>query len=250
MAYLFLVESMTKRATRFIGAVYLIFFLTSILSDALLKGLVQKDAAATATNILTHEARFRLSIAAGLIETGFYVALVALFYQLFKPVNRTLSLVAAFFGLVGCAIQAGGSAFELLPLVLLRGGQAFAVFKPDELSSLALLFLKLNDQAGSVALVFFAMYCLLIGCLILGSIFLPRFLGMLMVLAGLGWLTFLYAPLADHLSPYIELLGIVAEACLMLWLLVMGVNPKRWQEQAERQRPNQAMQRTAPRPEF
>jgi len=118
-------------------------------------------------------------------------------------------------------------------LLVLRDGQAVAVFRPEQLSSMALLFLKLNDQAGNVALVFFAVYCLLIGCLILASIFLPRFLGALMVLAGLGWLTFLYAPLADHLSPYIELLGIVAEASLMLWLLVMGVNAERWREQAE-----------------
>ena len=112
---------------------------------------------------------------------------------------------------------------------------------------MALLFLKLNDQVGSVALVFFAVYCLLIGCLILGSIFLPRFLGALMVLAGLGWLTFLYAPLAGQLSPYVAPLGVVAEAALMLWLLVMGVNAQRWQEQAQRTRPNQAMKRTATR---
>ena len=237
---------MKKRTARIIGGVYFIFFLTSILSDTLLKGLVQNDAAATATQILAHESWFRLGIATGLVETGFYVALTALLYHLFKPVNRTVSLAAAFFGIVGCAIQAGGSAFQLSSLLMLRGGQAVAGFKPEQLPGLALLFLKLNDQAGSVALVFFAVYCLLIGCLILGSTFLPRFLGALMVLAGLGWLTFLYAPLADQLSPYIEALGIVAEACLMLWLLVMGVNPERWQEQAERQRTDQAIQRTAP----
>lgn len=56
--------------------------------------------------------------------------------------------------------------------------------------------------------------------------------GALMVLAGLGWLTFLYSPLADHLSPYIEVRGIVAEASLMLWLLVVGVKAERWQAQA------------------
>lgn len=218
---------------RIAGVVYFIFFLTSILSASLLKGLVvPNDAAATATHILTHESWFRLGVATGLVETGFYVALTALLYQLFKPVNRTVSLVAAFFGLVGCAIQAGGSAFELVSLLMLRGGQAVAVFKPEQLSAFALLFLKLNDEAGSVALFFFAVYCLLIGCLILGSTFLPRFLGALMVLAGLGWLTFLYAPLADQLSPYIELLGIVAEASLMLWLLVIGANVQRWEEQA------------------
>ena len=191
------------------------------------------DAAATATNILTHKSLFLLGIATGLVETGFYVALTALFYNLFKPVNRRISLVAAFFGLVGCALQASGSVFELYPLAILQGGPSTALFKAEQLPGLALLFLNLNDQTGNVALVFFGVYCLLIGCLILRSIFLPRFLGALMVLAGLGWLTFLYPPLADRLFAYIAVLGIAAEALLMLWLVVRGVNAQRWQEQVE-----------------
>ena len=223
----------TRGYARIIGVVYLLFFVASILSDRLLGGLVvQSDSAATATHILTHESLFRIGVAMGLVDTGLYVALIAIFYDLFRPVNRRLSLVAAFFGLVGCAIQAGGGAFDLFSLVVLRSGQAGGQFNTEELPGLALLFLKLDDEAVNVALVFFAVYCLLIGCLILGATFLPRFLGVLMVLAGLGWLTFLYAPLAHHLSPYIEVLGIVAEASLMFWLLVMGVKAERWQEQA------------------
>jgi hypothetical protein len=95
-----------------------------------------------------------------------------------------------------------------------------------------MLFLKLTHQVGGVALVFFGMYCLLIGFLILRSTFLPHFLGVLMVLAGLGWLIFLYPPLAERLFAYIAIVGIAAEVLLMLWLLVMGVNTDRWQEQA------------------
>lgn len=225
---------MTKRYGRIIGAVYFLFFLTSILSDFFLKRLVvQNDAAATATRILTHEPLFRLGIATGLVETGFYVALTALFYDLFVPVNQRVSLVAAFFGLVGCALQASGTVFQMFSLTVLGGGQSVAQFRAEELPSFALLSLKLNDQAGSVALVFFAVYCLLIGFLILRSTFLPRVLGALMVAAGLGWMTFLYPPLADDLFPYIAVLGIAAEASLMLWLLVMGVNADRWHEQAE-----------------
>ncbi len=162
--------TMTKRKARIIGLVYLLFFLTSILSDWFLKGLIVP-----------------------------------------------------------------GGIFEFFSLVVLRDKQVAMLFNSEQLPGLALLFLKLNDQAVSVALVFFAVYCLLIGCLILRSIFLPRVLGVLMALAGLGWLTFLYSPLADHLSPYIEVLGVVAEALLMLWLLVMGVNTERWQEQAVKQ---------------
>jgi hypothetical protein len=78
------------------------------------------------------------------------------------------------------------------------------------------------------------MYCLLIGYLILRSTFLPWFLGALMIVAGLGWLTFSYEPLADHLSPYVQVVGTGAESLLMLWLLIMGVNADRWREQAAR----------------
>ncbi len=226
---------MTKQKARIIGLVYLLFFLTSILSEACLKGLVVKnDSAATADAIVSHERLFHLGVATGLIETGFYIALIALFYMLFKPVSRSLSLVAAFFGLVGCAIQASGSVFQSFALANLGNGGAVSVFSSDELSGRAvgMLFLKLNDQAGSVALVFFGVYCLLIGWLILRSTFLPRFLGALMVLAGLGWLIFLYPPLAGRLFAYIAIIGITAEALLMLWLLVIGINTDRWREQA------------------
>ena len=134
------------------------------------------------------------------------------------------------------AIQASGSVFQLFSLVVLRTAPGASLLNPEQLPALALLLAKLNYQAVLVALVFFAMYDLLIGYLILRSTFLPRFLGALMVLAGFGWLTFLYEPLADSLSPYVQALGIVAEALLMLWLLVKGVNDERWQQQAEKQR--------------
>jgi hypothetical protein len=229
---------MTKQEARIIGLVYLLFFLTSILSVTFLKGLIVKnDSTATANAIVAHERLFHLGVATGLIGTAFYIALTALFYRLFKPVSRNVSLVAAFFGLVGCAIQASGSVFKLFGLANLGEGGAVSIFSSDELSgrAVATLFLKLNDQAGSVALVFFGAYCLLIGCLILRTIFLPRFLGVLMVLAGLGWLIFLYPPLAERLFAYIAIIGITAEALLMFWLLVMGVNTERWREQAAAQ---------------
>jgi len=224
---------MTKRHARIIGVIYLLSFLASILSDRFLKGLVvEHDAAATASHILTHQSLFRLGVASSLASTAFYLTLVALFYEFFRPVTRRISLLAAFFGLLGCAIQAGGSVFQLFSLVVLRSASGASLLNPEQLPAFALLLTKLNDQAVLVALVFFAMYDLLIGYLVLRSTFLPRFLGALMVFAGLGWLTFLYEPLADHLSPYIQVLGIIAEVLLMLWLLVMGVNAERWREQA------------------
>jgi|SRR5580704_5769376 hypothetical protein len=226
-------EASPRPCARITGIVYLLYFLTAIVGELFLKGIVvDGDATATATNLLAHQSLYRLGLATGLIATALYIAVSALFYSLFKPVNRSLSLLAAFFGLVGCAITTFGSLFQLAPLVLLGGRQYLSVFNLQQLRALALMFLELNDQAANIYLVIFGFYDLLIGYLIFKSIFLPRFLGVLMVLAGLGWLSFLSPPLGNHLSPYNLVLGFLAELSLMLWLLVRGVNVQRWKEQA------------------
>jgi hypothetical protein len=226
-------EASPRPRARTTSVVYLFYFLTAVSSVLFLKGLVVSgDAAATANNILAHQPLFRLGLATGLIATACYVAVTALFYDLFKPVNRSLSLLAAFFSLVGCAILAFASVFQLAPLVVLRGGQYLSVFKEEQLRALASLFLELYGLGVSICFVFFGVYCLLIGYLIFKSSFLPRILGVLMAFAGLGWLTFLFPPLANYLSPYNLVLGFLAELALMLWLLVMGVDVQRWREQA------------------
>ena len=140
----------------------------------------------------------RLGFAAGLIAGACYLAVTLLFYYMFQPVNGSLSLLAALFSLVGCAI----------------GPLSLFVHAASHISPL----------------VFFGFYCLLIGYLIFSSTFLPRILGVLMAFAGLGWLTFLSPPLADHLSPYNLAPGLVGEGALTLWLLVMGVNAPKWEE--------------------
>jgi len=212
---------------------YLLYFLAAVAELIFLKGLVVNgDAASTANNILAHQPLFRLGLATGLIATACYVAVTALFYDLFKPVNRSLSLLAAFFSLVGCAILAFASLFQLAPLVVLGGAQYLSVFKVEQLRALASLFLELYGLTVSICFVFFGVYCVLLGYLIFRSSFLPRILGVLMAFAGLGWLTFLFPPLANQLSPYNLALGFLAELALMLWLLVMGVDVQRWKEQA------------------
>jgi hypothetical protein len=218
---------------RIAGVFYLLVFLLggfALFASGRL--VVSGDAAATATNILAHEPLFRLGWAFNLITTACYIAVTALFYDLFKPVNRSLSLLAAFFSLVGCAIYALSSLFDLAPLVVLGGAQYLSVFKVEQLQALALMFLKLYGQGFNISLVFFGFYCPLIGYLIFRSAFLPRILGVLMAFAGLGYLTFLAPPLANYLSPYILAPGIIGEGALTLWLLVMGVNEQRWKEQA------------------
>src|SRR5277367_4736117 len=132
------------------------------------------------------------------IATVCYLVVTLLFYGLFKPVSGSLSLIAALFSLAGCVVMALGL-FHLASLPI-------------------------------SPLLFFGPYCLLIGYLIFRSTYLPRILGVLMALAGLGWLAFLSPNLAHSLTVCIEGLGIVAEASLMLWLILMGVNVQRWEE--------------------
>ena len=218
---------------RITGAVYALYFVTAISGVLVAKGLVVAgDAAATASNILAHDAAFRLGIAINLVGTALYIAVTALLYDLLKPVNRIIALLAALVSVAGCAIQAIGSLFQVASLSVLEGDRYLSVFSVEQLHALALMFLKLNVQAAYIYLVFFGLFDFLIGYLILRSTFLPRIIGVLMALAGLGWLTFLSPPLALSLSPYNLALGFLAEFALLLWLLIRGVNAQRWAEQA------------------
>jgi hypothetical protein len=233
-----------RARARITGGIYLLFFLTALVGEFFTQqagisglGALPGDATATAINIQAHESFYLLGVALGLISTACYVAVTALFYQLFRPVSRSLAFMAAFFGLVGCAITAFGSLFQLAPLAVLGKNPYLSVFTVKQLQALVLLFLHLNAQVGTIALVFFGLFQILIGYLIFRSTFLPRILGVLMALAGLGWLVFLAPPLAALLLTYLEVLGILAEALLMLWLIVMGVNAERWNLTAQ---PNNA----------
>ena len=171
-------EASPLRKARLAGVFYLLTFVTGMLALVSGSGM----------------------LIANLIATPCYVVVTLLFYGIFRPVNKRLSLLAAFFGLVGCTIGA---------------------LRPFHL-----------DPLHINSLVFFGFYCLLIGYLILRSTFLPRILGVLTAFGGLGWLTFVSVPLAKHLSPYNMLPGILGEGALTLWLLVIGVNDQRWKEQA------------------
>jgi hypothetical protein len=222
---------------RTIGVLYLSYFVMAFFGAFLAKGIVVAgDAAATATNVLAHADSYRSGFAVGLVANAIYIALTALFYRLFEPVNRSLSLLAAFFSLVGCAVQIGGGVLQLAPLVILGEGPWSSAFSAGQLQAATMLALKLYSQAFSIALVLFALYDLLLGYLIFKSTFLPRFLGVLLILAGVGWLTFLWAPLATLLSPYVLPFGALAEIVLMLWLLAKGVNVPAWQESASARR--------------
>jgi|SRR5579863_3589195 len=169
---------------RFIGAIYLSYFLVAILSQVLSQHRL--SAFSNATNALSNV---------------MYLTLAFLFFFLFRPVDKIISLIAAIVSAAGCVIG------------------TIAIFDP--VTSLI------------SPLWFFGPYCLLIGYLIFKSTFLPRILGVLMALAGVGWLIYL-SPLEKYAVVYIEIIGILAEASLMLWLLVKGANKLRWEEALSR----------------
>jgi uncharacterized protein DUF4386 len=141
-------------------------------------------------------------LAANFIATFAYVGVTVLFYQIFKPVNASLSLLAALFSLAGIIVGL--------------------------LTSLNIAAILINPLG------FFGFYCLLIGYLIIKSTFLTRVLGVLMAIGGLSWLTFFSPSLTSQLNPYNLAPGIFGEGVLTLWLLVMGLNEQRWLEQASR----------------
>ncbi|MDE3136299.1 MAG: DUF4386 domain-containing protein [Acidobacteriota bacterium] len=227
-------ESSPRFKARITGVFYLLTMLTGIFAQGFVSEKLVKwsDAGATATNILTHKSLFQLGFTVYLIEMACQIIFTALFYELLKPVSRSISLVAAFLGLAGCTIKTVSRLFYIAPLFVLGGAHYLSVFTAEQLQALSLLFLKVNDQGAAVALAFFGFYALLTGYLIVRSTFLPRILGVWSMLAGLGWMTFLYPPLGYRLFLYLAVFGFLGAAALIFWLLVFGVNEQRWKEQA------------------
>jgi hypothetical protein len=194
--------------------------------------LVAGDAAATAHNILANEALFRAGFASALLAVAFHLAYTVLFYDLFRPVNRSVALLAAFVSVVACALQAFSSLFQLAALLVLTGGDSLSAFTGGQVQTQALLFLQLNGQAFNIYLIFFGFWLIPTGYLIFRSTFFPRIIGVLLALDGVGWATYLWPPLATTLYPVIAVVAAFGEIPLLLWLLVVGVNEQRWKEQA------------------
>ncbi len=228
-------ESTSPRLkARITGVIYLLAMVTGIFAQGFVSGrlVVDGNAAATAANILTHKNLFEWGFTAYLIEMTGQIAMTALFYDLLKPAGKSVSLVAAYLGLAGCVIKTVSRLFYIAPLFVLGGADYLKVFGREQLQALALLFLKVNDRGAGIALAFFGFYAILTGYLIIKSTYLPRILGIVSVIAGAGWLTFLYPPLGYRLFFYIAPFGLLGALGLIVWLLVFGVNEQRWKEKA------------------
>jgi len=227
------------RLARTAGVFYVVTILCGLFAEIFVRGrlIVPNNPSATAQNILASETLFRLGFAADLVGGAAYVVVTLLLYELLKPVNRPVALLAVLLSLVGSAIGAASIVAHIAPLLLLKGATYLTVFNTAQLQAMALFFLKLHQQGLLVALVFFGCYCLLLGWLIFRSTFMPRTVGVLLAISGAALLVnsfalFVAPPIGDAVNTYVLALDGLGEIALTVWLLVMGVNTAKWEAKA------------------
>ena len=229
-----IIETSPRAMGRIAGVFYLAIFVAGEIYSVLIPniGLLNNVGTATIDYIVSHQAAFWAGYSFFLLVVAFRLILMLLFYVMFKPVNKSISLLAVYFNIVATTMQAIMAITLLVPLVLLTGQHSLTAFTPDQVHALALAALQLYNPIYYIALAFFGCYDLLIGYLAFKSTFIPRPIGVLMGIAGLGWLTFFIPPVAAYLLPYNLVASLIGEGSMIIWLLVMGVNSQRWNKQA------------------
>jgi hypothetical protein len=229
------VPQLSPRAlARAAGALYFLTLAGGIFAQGYVSErlVVWNDASATAANILGHAGLFRLGFAVYMVEMACQIAVTALMYELLRPVSRSVSLLATCLSLVGCTIKALSRVFFIAPLFVLGEGDRLRGFGLEQLQALGLLLLRVNDLGAGMALIFFAFAALLRGSLIARSTFLPRVLGAFAMASGLGLLTFLSPSLGHQLFAYTAPIAFLGAVALAAWLLVFGVDERRWWDSA------------------
>lgn len=216
------------------GLMFLLVILAGMIAEMFVSAqlIATNNPTTTAANILANREVFQFGFAVYLIEMAFYIAMTVPFYYLLRPASTGLALLMVLFSLVGCAIKISSRVFFIAPLVVLDEAQFLNGFTAEQIHALNLVLLQVNVQAAGISLVFLGIATVLKGLLIVQSTFLPRILGAVSIVAGLGWVTFIYPPLAAALYPLILAFALLGSAALIGWLLVKGVNVQRWNEQA------------------
>lgn len=224
---MFVMQTKSPRLlARFAG----VFSLLTILGGIVAQGFISErlinfgDAAATANNILVNKGLFQIGFTVYLIEMACQLITIGLLYRLLKPVSRTLALLMLLFELTGMVIKTFARVFYITPLFVLNGPSALSGLDAGQLQSISLTLLKVNDYGAATALAFFGFSTLLDGYLVFRSTYLPRWLGVLGMIAAPGWLAFLYPPLGYSVFMFAALIGLLASAAKIFWLIVFGVD--------------------------
>jgi hypothetical protein len=198
--------------------------------------VVPLDAAATAARISSSQWVFRWGFTAYLVEALCDVGLTLLFYLLLRVVRKDLALLAVFFRLIGTAGFAMAQVFYFAALPLVGGAEHLRAFPTEQLHALALLSLNVSGYGQTVFSMFYGVGSVLLGCLMYRSRFLPRLIGALLALSGVGFVakTFTWALAPSYSSPLLLIPAAVAFLVLTAWLLVKGVDVAKWNERASR----------------
>lgn len=226
-----------KKTARVTGILYLIIFFANIfayffVSESL---IVSGDATATANNILASESLYRGGLVSYLIVFLSDIGVAVLLYGLLKPVNKSIAQIFLVTRLMQTAVHAVNLLNFFFPLLLLNGETYLTAFAPAQLQATALLFLNAHHYGVLISEAFFTVSTLLLGYLVFKSALFPSILGILLAIAGLGYLldSFGIFLMPQHEAFFAEIMqapAIIGEMSFTLYLLVKGVRtPQREQ---------------------
>ena len=222
-----------QKTARMAGLLYLIYIVTTIVADVFgrSKLIVFGDAATTANHIRASAWLFRLGFVVDLLSALFFLLAAWALYALLKSVNQDLALLFLILNLGGIGVYSINLLNQFAALLLLSGADYLKVFQPDQRQALAMFFLYLYKNGYWIAQIFFGAWLFPLGYLVFKSSFLPRILGIVMMIHFVGWLlTFLQWFLFSGFNAITYLtypLGFISEFGLTLWLLVMGVKDQK-----------------------
>jgi len=223
----------SKKIARLAGFLYLAHFITFFLADNGVHSTAvgSVDAAATAHNMMASEWLFRIGFVSFLLTAVFFLLSAWALYVLLKPVNKDLALLFVLLNLGGVAIWCISQVSEFAALLLLSGADYLKVFQPDQLQALAMLFLNLYQNGYMIAQMLLNLWLFPLGYLVFKSGFLPRVLGVLLILDGFAMLVwffqFFFFPGYEIIGTLGLSVGLIAEGSLCLWLLIKGVKDQK-----------------------
>ena len=227
-----------NKTARIAGFLYLAHFVTFFFADNGVHSTAvgSVDFAATAHNIMTSEWLFRIGFVNYLLTAVFFLLAAWALYVLLKPVNKDIALLFVLLNLGGVAIWCSILLSEFATLLLLSSADSLKVFQADQLQTLAILFLNLYQNGFMIAQLFLNLWLFPLGYLVFKSGYLPRILGILLIIDGFAMLIwffqFFFFPGYEVISTISLAVSFIAEGSLCLWLLIKGVNVEEWEKLA------------------
>lgn len=221
-----------KRTARIAGLWYLGFTLGPFyLLYVPSRTVVRNDAAATAARVLGHEMLFRWGMLAETVGAVIFVGLSLALYHLFERVDRHRARQLVALVLVSSSLGLAAVLFNAAALLVFHGGDPFAALDEHTRTAIGMLLIRMHGQANGINQMFWGLWLLPFGSLVVSSRFLPRWLGYWLLLDGVAWVAlsviwFLAPDYQDDLFHYLQPV-FLAELAAMLWLLIIGVRGPR-----------------------